>query len=96
MAMEYVTGLPALNLGDRPITSDDWHHSAMDWDHPYMLDTDYSPFGTWGINRIEVSKHGMMPAADHIRACLACPGISCHSPLFSVRQAADRYSAPRC
>lgn len=68
--MRYVSGLPALNLGDRSVTPGDWHHSAMDWAHPFTLDTDDSPYGYWGINDEHVPGHGMMPVANHIRACL--------------------------
>lgn len=68
--MRYVSGLPALNLGDRTLTPGDWHHSAMDWEHPFTLDTADSPYGYWGINDEHVPGHGMMPVANHIRACL--------------------------
>ncbi|BDR53356.1 hypothetical protein KIM372_12630 [Bombiscardovia nodaiensis] len=42
--MKYVSGLQALNLGDRRETPGDWHHGAMDWNNLYLLDTATSPF----------------------------------------------------
>lgn len=68
--MRYVSGLPALNLGDRSVTPGDWHHSAMDWEHPFILDTVDSPYGYWGIVDERVPGHGLMPTVNHIRACL--------------------------
>ncbi|KFF30557.1 hypothetical protein, partial [Bifidobacterium bombi] len=69
--MKYVTGVQALNLGDRTDTPGDWHHSALDWDHLYMLDTDTSPFSSYGINpSCLVPEHGKLPVASHVRACL--------------------------
>lgn len=68
--MRYVTGMHALNLGDRSFTPGDWHFSAMDWAHPMWLDTDTSPFGMFDIAMHEVPGLGMAPLAGHVRACL--------------------------
>ena len=48
--MRYVTGMHALNLGNRSSTPGDWHFSAMDWTKPMLLDTDSSPFGMYDIS----------------------------------------------
>lgn len=68
--MRYVTGMHALNLGDRSVTPGDWHFSAMDWSHPMWLDTDTSPFGMYDLGTHEVPCWGMVPVAGHVRACL--------------------------
>lgn len=68
--MRYVTGMHALNLGDRTLTPGDWHFSAMDWSSPMWLDTDSSPFGMYDIGRQEVPDLGRVPVAGHVRACL--------------------------
>lgn len=68
--MRYVTGMHALNLGDRTSTPGDWHFSAMDWQHPMTLESGHSPFGDYGITPQDVPGHGVMPVASHIRACL--------------------------
>lgn len=68
--MKYVSGIQALNLGDRSKTPGDWHHGAMDWSRPYMLDTETSPFGSYDIDLHKVPEHGLMPVASHVRACL--------------------------
>lgn len=68
--MEYVTGMHALNLGDRTQTPGDWHFSALDWNHPMMLDSDASPFGIYGISLGEIPGRGILPVASHVRACL--------------------------
>ena len=68
--MEYVTGVHALNLGDRTVTPGDWHFSALDWCHPMILDSEVSPFGDYGISLGEVPFRGIMPVASHVRACL--------------------------
>ena len=68
--MLYVTGMHALNLGDRTVTPGDWHYSAMDWSNPMMLDTDTSPFGAYDISTDEIPSMGTVPVAGHVRACL--------------------------
>lgn len=68
--MRYVTGMHALNLGDRSYTPGDWHFSAMDWSRPMLLDTDTSPFGAYDIGKQEVPGMGVVPVAGHVRACL--------------------------
>ena len=68
--MRYVTGLHALNLGDRSATPGDWHFSAMDWSHPLELDTDSSPFGMYDVRVHEVPTMGRVPVAGHVSACL--------------------------
>ena len=68
--MRYVTGMHALNLGDRTSTPGDWHFSAMDWQLPMTLESGRSPFGDYGITPQDVPGHGVMPVASHIRACL--------------------------
>lgn len=68
--MEYVSGLHALNLASPAGTPGDWHYSALDWSHPFMLDSDRSVFGDWDIHRQEVPGHGVMLVAGHARACL--------------------------
>ncbi|MFT8705475.1 hypothetical protein [Bifidobacterium aquikefiricola] len=68
--MKYVTGLHALNLGDRTVTPGDWHFSALDWRHPFTLEADSSPFASWRIGLQDVPGMGIVPTADHIRACV--------------------------
>ena len=68
--MRYVTGMHALNLGDRSVTPGDWHYSAMDWSNPMRLDTNSSPFGRVDIGMREVPGMGVVPVAGHVRACL--------------------------
>ena len=68
--MRYVTGMHALNLGNRSSTPGDWHFSAMDWTKPMLLDTDSSPFGMYDISYCEVPTKGVMPVAGHVRAWL--------------------------
>lgn len=68
--MRYVTGMHALNLGDRSVTPGDWHFSAMDWARPMWLDTDASPFGMYDIGMRKVPGMGVVPVAGHVRACL--------------------------
>ncbi|MEJ5921827.1 hypothetical protein [Bifidobacterium thermophilum] len=63
--MRYVTGMHALNLGDRTSTPGDWHFSAMDWQHPMILESGRSPFGDYGITPQDVPGHGVMPVASH-------------------------------
>ncbi|WP_163232990.1 hypothetical protein [Bifidobacterium aerophilum] len=65
-----MSGIYALNLGDRVETPGDWHFSALDWTRPTILDSDGSPFGEWGIREDDVPGIGRMPVADHARACL--------------------------
>jgi hypothetical protein len=68
--MRYVTGMHALNIGDRSYTPGDWHFSALDWSRPMLLDTDTSPFGMYDIAENEMPGMGTMPVAGHVRACL--------------------------
>lgn len=68
--MRYVTGMHALNLGNRSFTPGDWHFSAMDWSRPMLLDTDTSPFGMYDIAEHEAPGMGTVPVAGHVRACL--------------------------
>lgn len=68
--MRYVTGMHALNLGNRSYTPGDWHFSAMDWSRPMLLDTDTSPFGMYDIAEHEAPGMGTVPVAGHVRACL--------------------------
>ena len=84
--MRYVSGLPALNLGDRSVTPGDWHHSSMDWERPFMLDTSASPYGYWGIGDEPVPGHGPMPVANHIRACLDMIVLGCFGDVQGMRE----------
>lgn len=68
--MKYVSGLHALNLESPAGTPGDWHHSALDWSRPFMLDSDSSVFGDWDIHQCDVPGLGLMPVAGHARACL--------------------------
>ncbi|BDR54002.1 hypothetical protein KIMH_01130 [Bombiscardovia apis] len=68
--MKYVTGLNALNLGERDDTPGDWHYSALDWERPMILDTERSPFGAQGVGLEDVPGRGIVPTANHVRACL--------------------------
>jgi hypothetical protein len=67
---QYVSGLHALNLGDRRATPGDWHYSSMDWKRPFMLDSSTSPFGEWDIHEGQVPGMGRVPVAGHMRACV--------------------------
>lgn len=68
--MNYITGVYALNLPSPDGTPGDWHFSALDWRKARISDSEKSQFGDWGIHIAEVPYHGMMPVANHIRACL--------------------------
>lgn len=70
--MRYITGIQALNLPCSLETSGDWHLTTTHWEELKMLDTETSPFGTYGIEkRNRVPFHpGEHFCANHIRACL--------------------------
>ncbi len=68
--MRYVTGMHALNLGDRSSTPGDWRFSAMDRPRPVWLDADSPPFGMYDIGSCEAPALGKAPVAGHVRACL--------------------------
>ena len=95
--MLYVTGLQALNLGERSRTPGDWHFGAMDWDHLTLSETDGSPFSLWGIGLAEVPGHGVMPVAGHPRACVDLIGRGLYGDAQGMREAFicdDSYDLP--
>jgi hypothetical protein len=69
--MRYISGMAALNVGDRSVTPGDWHRTSVDWEHPLVLDTETSPFGEYGIYESQVPlQEELVPEASHVRACL--------------------------
>ena len=72
LAMQYISGIHALNLPCSLPTCGDWHRSALQWDHPTIRESDNSIFGTYGIEDCgHVPEHpGLYKAANHIRALL--------------------------
>lgn len=68
--MKYITGIYALNLPSPDGTPGDWHFSALDWKNLKVSDTKGSIFKDWGLHLAEVPYHGVMPVANHVRACL--------------------------
>ena len=70
--MRYISGMQALNLPCELDTCGDWHRSGMDWDTPFILDSDHSIFGEYGIehNKPIPDNQGLYSVANHIRACL--------------------------
>jgi hypothetical protein len=66
--MQYISGIPALNLTCNLKTDGDWHHSAIDWETAFIWETDESPLGQRGIYERDVPTKGKMPVANHIRA----------------------------
>lgn len=70
--MKYVSLIHALNLPCELQTCGDWHCSALQWEHPNILDTNDSIFGDYGIemNR-KIPEHSeKYNVANHIRAIL--------------------------
>ena len=70
--MKYITGIHALNIPCSLLTSGDWHMSAIQWEHPTMMDTDTAFFGNLWIeqHKIPPDFQRLVPVANHIRACL--------------------------
>lgn len=74
-AVEYVTGMHALNLECELGTTGDWHLSAYKWEDLTTMDDAGHPLGTWGIAdnvalRMPPWNGKTMRVANHIRACL--------------------------
>lgn len=70
--MDYTSGMQALNLPCNLDTCGDWHRSGMDWDTPFILESDRSIFGDYGIehNKPIPDNPALYSVANHIRACL--------------------------
>lgn len=73
--MKYVSGIHALNLPCAIDTAGDWHAPSQDWDAPWVLISDESIFGSWGIETNRTIPFASTPQrlvniANHIRACL--------------------------
>jgi hypothetical protein len=71
-AMQYITGVHALNLPCSLLTCGDWHQSALQWERPNIRESDGSLFGDYGIeqNKSIPEHNGTFAAANHIRALL--------------------------
>jgi len=70
--MNYISGMQALNLPCELDTCGDWHRSGMDWDRPFLLESNDSVFGDYGIEHDKSipGNSGLFSVANHIRACL--------------------------
>lgn len=49
VAVRYISGVHALNLPCSSETTGDWHTSSIQWDNPWILESDGSIFGNYGI-----------------------------------------------
>ena len=72
VAVRYISGVHALNLPCSLDTTGDWHTSAIQWDSPWMLESDGSIFGNYGIETCDcVPEHkGVFYIANTLRALL--------------------------
>ena len=70
--MLYISGLHALNLPCSLDTTGDWHASSMDWENMCVLDSSFSPWKDYGIEKDREIPYasGIWAVANHIRACL--------------------------
>lgn len=70
--MKYISGQHALNLPCALNTCGDWHTSALQWTNPFMLESDNSIFGDYGIETgRSIPEHVQSySVANHIRALL--------------------------
>lgn len=70
--MKYISSMQALNLPCELDTCGDWHRFGMDWERPFLLESDESVFGTYGIEHGKKipENTGAFSVANHIRACL--------------------------
>lgn len=70
--MLYVSGVHALNLDCELETCGDWHQSAIQWNKLFLLDSEKSIFGDYGIEfNKKVPEHTeAFSVANHIRALL--------------------------
>lgn len=70
--MKYITGQHALNLPCELNTCGDWHTSALQWEKPFMKDSQGSTFGDYGIEADKkIPEHEeRYYVANHIRALL--------------------------
>lgn len=70
--LKYITGVHALNLPCLLPTCGDWHQSALQWEKPFVRDSEESVFGDYGIETgKQIPEHKeRFNAANHIRALL--------------------------
>lgn len=70
--MQYLSGIHALNLPCELVTCGDWHQSAIQWERLFLLNSENSLFGNYGIElNKEVPRHTeVFNVANHIRALL--------------------------
>ncbi len=70
--MKYISGIHALNLPCELETCGDWHTSALQWQKPFMRESNGSLFGDYGIekNKTIPEHESRYYAANHIRALL--------------------------
>ena len=70
--MQYLSGIHALNLPCELVTCGDWHQSAIQWEQLFLLNSENSLFGNYGIElNKEVPRHTeVFNVANHIRALL--------------------------
>lgn len=70
--MKYVSGQHALNIPCSLLTCGDWHQSALQWNNPFIRDSEDSVFGSYGIEPgVSIPEHTeKYNVANHIRALL--------------------------
>lgn len=71
-AVDFITGIHALNIPCSLETGGDWHASALSWKNPNVKNTSMGVFGDYGIelNDKVPENPGKHYVANHIRACL--------------------------
>lgn len=85
--MQYITGLPALNLPCSLDTVGDWHHSSYDWKNIQIRESDGSVLGKWGIEKHFVKERDeYCYTADTLRACLDLLYDECFSALTGMKE----------
>lgn len=69
--MKYVSLIHALNISCSLETCGDWHASSIQWKRPHILESDYSLWGDYGIekNKIIPEHNQKYNVANHIFIC---------------------------
>lgn len=70
--MKYITGQHALNIPCSLLTCGDWHQAALQWNVPFIKDSNDSIFKDYGIEtNVSIPEHNeKYNVANHIRALL--------------------------
>jgi hypothetical protein len=70
--MKYITGQHALNIPCSLLTCGDWHQAALQWNAPFIKDSNDSIFKDYGIEtNVSIPEHNeKYNVANHIRALL--------------------------